>query len=368
MNKRVGVVGIDLRRLKGEFGSQALSFSGNNFGNMLFTNAVYNQIPNCEHIGFNLVPKLIKEKFDHIVIPASNWINKKEDWGFLADSLEQIDLPICLVGLGAQLENIDQVHEVPGGTLKFLRVVSERSVSIGVRGEFTKSVLSKLGFNDTVAIGCPSIFSRNEVPKIRPLPVKQSLRIGVGPTRYSLPRGDQLKNDDRQRKLYQYAIQRASSIYFQSEAFEIALLNREDVNSQINFSLDYYGLRDRDELENKLMLKGKYHKDLDQWIADVKKDDIYIGTRIHGAIAAILAGTPAILLTHDNRTKELADIMGIPSFVLEDFDFSRLDDVEFLYKSFDFSNVINCCYENIKKFKKFYYDNGLVDFNFRQNI
>jgi len=40
--------------------------------------------------------------------------------------------------------------------------------------------------------------------------------------------------------------------------------------------------------------------------------DFVAGTRLHGVIAALLAGTPAVLLTHDSRTREMARQAGLP--------------------------------------------------------
>lgn len=355
----IGVIGIDLKRLKGEFGSRALGFSGNNFGNMLFTNAVYNQLPNCSHIGFNFNPDKVRENHTHIVIPASNWINNKEDWGFLAELLEKTDLPITLLGLGSQLNSVDDLSGIAKGTLDFLSVVSSKSNCIAVRGEFTKKVMKNLGFNNVTAIGCPSIFNKLSVPKIRTDFSSRNLRIGVGPTRYHLEKSYSAEHNDKQRQLYQFAINNASSIYYQSEAFEVAYLNREESNSTIDSALQYYGVTDKDVFHEKMMSKGMYHKDLDQWLSDVIKDDIYIGTRIHGAVAAILAGTPAILITHDNRTIELANIMGVPNIHINDFDISSLINLRSFLSHFDFGTIKTKCDENIKSFVEFYKLNGL---------
>lgn len=35
--------------------------------------------------------------------------------------------------------------------------------------------------------------------------------------------------------------------------------------------------------------------------------DLTFGSRLHGNIAAVLAGTPALLVTKDSRTRELAE-------------------------------------------------------------
>lgn len=359
MSKRVGVVGIGLSKLKGNFGSKALELSGNNFGNMLFTNAVYKQIQSCQHIGFSLDVDKIKNEIDHIVIPAANWVNPKEDWGFLADALKKIDLPVCVVGLGSQLDNLDQTEQIPEGTRRFIRVVSERCSSIGVRGRFTESVLHKLGIKNVTPLGCPSIFFNTKVPELRTNFPKENIRIGVGPTRYGLPKASQLKAADKQRQLYKFALEYGSSIYYQSEAFEIAFLNREDVTDKYDDAIAYYGAKNSADLSSKLLAKGKYHKDLDQWLADAIKDDLYIGTRIHGAVAAILSGTPAILITHDNRTRELADIMGIPSIDISAFSISMLDDIHGFIKNFNFSEITTVSRSNIKGFKDFYSQNGL---------
>ena len=54
------------------------------------------------------------------------------------------------------------------------------------------------------------------------------------------------------------------------------------------------------------------------------------GTRLHGAIAGLLAGTPAVLVTHDARTAEMARQASIPSVsaetVTEDADFQQVYD------------------------------------------
>jgi hypothetical protein len=48
------------------------------------------------------------------------------------------------------------------------------------------------------------------------------------------------------------------------------------------------------------------------WIEDLRDVDYVFGTRIHGGIAALLAGTPATVLVHDSRTLELARYFAIP--------------------------------------------------------
>jgi hypothetical protein len=48
------------------------------------------------------------------------------------------------------------------------------------------------------------------------------------------------------------------------------------------------------------------------WMDYLAKREMSFGTRIHGNIAALLAGTPAVVLAHDSRTLELARFHEIP--------------------------------------------------------
>ena len=46
--------------------------------------------------------------------------------------------------------------------------------------------------------------------------------------------------------------------------------------------------------------------------------DFAIGSRIHGTMAPVQAGTPGVLVATDSRTEGLASVMGIPFVKIED--------------------------------------------------
>jgi hypothetical protein len=73
------------------------------------------------------------------------------------------------------------------------------------------------------------------------------------------------------------------------------------------------------------------------WYAFMREQEFAFGTRLHGTIAALVAGTPGYLLTFDSRTTEVARHHAIPharlGSVEEDVDpavlFERADFAEF---------------------------------------
>jgi hypothetical protein len=62
-----------------------------------------------------------------------------------------------------------------------------------------------------------------------------------------------------------------------------------------------------------------------------------MGTRIHGTIASIIAGTPAHLFIHDSRTKELADYFEIPYSSIQNI---KDIDISQLYEKSDYTGLV----------------------------
>lgn len=63
----------------------------------------------------------------------------------------------------------------------------------------------------------------------------------------------------------------------------------------------------------------KIYFDVEQWLTDAKTWDLVLGTRIHGTMVALQAGTPAVLTAIDFRTQGLAEQMSVPYLKLHDF-------------------------------------------------
>lgn len=58
--------------------------------------------------------------------------------------------------------------------------------------------------------------------------------------------------------------------------------------------------------------KSRFYTKFSDWSAEIKKYDLCFGTRMHGNMISLPQGIPSIVITHDSRTEELAEVMGIP--------------------------------------------------------
>jgi polysaccharide pyruvyl transferase WcaK-like protein len=67
-----------------------------------------------------------------------------------------------------------------------------------------------------------------------------------------------------------------------------------------------------EEFRGFIATKLRLYYSVDQWMEDSARMDFSIGLRLHGNMAAWQAGTPAIWIYHDSRTRELAETMALP--------------------------------------------------------
>lgn len=328
LKNKTAVVSLSLERCKQSSGTTLYQLSGNNTGNLLFTAAIYSQLKNAELIMGQDKPDELRNRYDQICIPAANWIYPKFDFGWLAEILEKSRLPVCCVGLGAQID-ASQVGNLTPGTLRLLHVLSDRSTRIGVRGSQTADLMNKLGIKNVEVLGCPSLFQAFGIPKIEFPEPDTAWAVGGSFTRFVLSPG---REDQFQQKLARYLFRVADRIYFQSEIEEIRFLAKE---SSVSRALANFYLQPTDVVEATLKRKGRCFNNLDDWIDDLKDCSVFFSSRIHGCVASVLAGRPAILLTHDVRTRELAESMALANFPIENVKFDDLEAKDWVLKISD---------------------------------
>jgi hypothetical protein len=94
------------------------------------------------------------------------------------------------------------------------------------------------------------------------------------------------------------------------------------------------------------------------WIDDLRGFDFAFGSRIHGNIAALLAGTPAFVLAHDSRTLELARYFEIPHRPIPQV--APDVDVADLYAEADYGPLVTGHPERLARFIAYLERHGLA--------
>ncbi len=338
---------------------------GKNTGNLLFTNAVWNQISGPkERVNFSFNPARLNEEFSALVIPAANWLSPFVDFSQLADLVEELTIPVVIIGLGAQDAYYSGSIDVPDGTARFVRAVAERSASISVRGEYTRDILRGMGIDNVTVTGCPSLY--HDFRRFTPPPEHLHIRFQRGlihATRYTASYEPFAKTDSLQRQLFRMACAQGLDILFQSEPEEMALLTGLSGPAALDDRLkgllqEIYGQSDWNTLLDYVMSQGRVFFDVRKWSNALEGYDYVLGTRLHGTIMALNSGIPAVLIHHDSRTREIAEFAAIPSVPASTMKLDKKQ-VEAVFYKVDWNEYYDRRSYNSKRYREFLLVNEL---------
>src|SRR5690606_22664942 len=93
------------------------------------------------------------------------------------------------------------------------------------------------------------------------------------------------------------------------------------------------------------------------WFEYLSQRDFTFGTRLHGCIASLVGGTPAMLFAHDSRTLEIAEHFALP-YINLNYENRTLDAKE-LYDLVDLNPMQNKYEDNLRIYAQFLRKNGL---------
>ncbi|HYZ31576.1 MAG TPA: polysaccharide pyruvyl transferase family protein [Crenalkalicoccus sp.] len=309
--------------------AQRLQATGANTGNMMIGHGLFHGLEAASkayHPGFGEIPpERLHERFDAVFIPASNFVSRSVDLTDQADYFARTRLPLICFGLGSQLLPGEPVALKPG-TERFLHLVAERSGAIGVRGTFTAEVLWTLGIRNVSVVGCPSLLS------LRPATLDRLAAQRPGLEKVALG----FSNNVRQHAIAPDAMRAGENALFQrmlgenafyvlqNETTELDLLaamergDTEAVTAAAERVAALFGVSaDRPEVRRFLETRIRVFFSVEEWVGCTRTMSAAIGSRFHGNIAALLAGTPALFLVHDMRTLELCELLRVPHLVLD---------------------------------------------------
>jgi hypothetical protein len=254
----------------------------------------------------------INAEFDHFVVPMANAFRADFEprLARLADLLEGLTIPVTVTGIGAQAphgQGIEAMAPVNDTVKRFVGLVLDRSASIGVRGEYTRSYLLSLGFPDDAidVIGCPSLFLHGggfRVDKrVDAIGTDSPLALNLTP---EVPGIGAFATAQAERH--------PNLTYIGQDAHDLRMLLWGVPFPHVHDPLVPV------HLEHPLYQQDRIRLFLDTWpwYEFMAEQHFAYGTRFHGNVAALLGGTPAHLLAHDSRTLELAEYHQMPFTIM----------------------------------------------------
>ncbi|MDQ3629594.1 MAG: polysaccharide pyruvyl transferase family protein [Actinomycetota bacterium] len=284
---------------------------GKNSGNLVFSEASFRAlsmpgtevtVSNFEDL-FDDVDR-VNAEYDAVALPFANAFR-----GSYLPTLERftefvrgLRIPVTVLGIGAQSDldyRLGPLAQVNDAAKAFTAAVLDKSPTIGVRGEFSATYLRSLGFDAVDVIGCPSMFMfGSRLPTTRdPGPLHAGSRIALNLTPGAGRPG-----------LVQHHLERYPElVYIAQGNFDLRLMlwgvPVRNLDDEYPRTLDHPLFAED---------RARMFVDVSTWIEELRRVDFSFGTRIHGNVAALLAGTPAHVIAHDSRTRELAEYFDIP--------------------------------------------------------
>jgi polysaccharide pyruvyl transferase WcaK-like protein len=310
-----------------------LNRTGGNTGNQIIAHALLSQIEyddlSWQH---SIDPRTLKERYDMIVIAAANFLFPAFDFGGMADYIEKADLPLAIVGLGAQSNTYDPNIQLTPGSERFVKVIAERAVKIGVRGPFTREVLERRGVHNVTVTGCPSYYmGRSPTLSLRKREFAALKNLSVNASRDVVTHAfDANKMAHVVREIYRLAIELDADFIAQSEHAEIVLSDgaagdRDRALGDIAAYLK--GVADDARVRGWAKDHVHVYFDVEEWIEAIRKYDFVFGNRFHGNMLALQHGVPACVICHDTRTEDMCEFLGMPFVSIVDLEKMDVQDL-----------------------------------------
>lgn len=258
--------------------------------------------------------QLINETYDAFIIPMADafreaYIKQLVWWTKLINRLK---IPVVVIGIGVRAPyepDFESSFEYDDAARGFVTSVLNHSSMLGLRGEITGKYLSKLGFKEGThftAIGCPSLYTYGDYfTQNREVPTKAQLENGS-----LLFNGHMVCAPPYLDTISSFILNTIHAIknhvlvqQITKEFFDMYIgkhLLRTVVNCKTPFTdVEYCKMKKEDRV--------KFFMDVPSWIDFASDFSLFVGSRIHGCIAAILSGIPYVFLPFNARTRELAE-------------------------------------------------------------
>lgn len=292
---------------------------GSNSGNVMFQTSAARAVMVDEDIEFMSAFSWIREDLDAFarraneecscfVIPLANAFrcNYISHLEVLTELLKKLTIPCVVTSVGIQeskVERLDAGYAFDPQARAFVSAVLERSAMLGVRGAITARYLKHLGFSEErhfTVVGCPSMYLRgSDLPEPKPLRLSRESKVCVNSKLDASPViHDLISRGCQEMPDYWYIPQKIEELRMLYAGIPIPVLGRWKVP-------DYLPVNHRSPVLRRGRAVGFLN--VPTWLDFMKDKDFCFGCNIHGNVAAIQAGVPALILARDQRVAEIAE-------------------------------------------------------------
>ena len=237
----------------------------------------------------------------------------------LTKNIERAGMPVVVFGLGSQAARYGPYEfTVAPELVRLLNVLSDHSHKIAVRGAFTAEACTKLGIKNVEVIGCQSMFWHRSPqfswPLSEPILDKPD---GVVFNFTDAPSEANLINQAMARGHDVIGQQNDAEEFVKANEAGASLPETIKYNWGIAFAFEK-GLMDRTNYEQWVTKHFYQFRRPEPWLEHMRRYRYSYGTRLHGNIAAVLAGVRATWIVHDMRLKEVCDHFCLPTIEFEE--------------------------------------------------
>jgi len=262
------------------------------------------------------ISECLSRNFDLVVYSTANALRPGVDPGCTAEVLEQLSCDFVVLGMGIQNPLPDTTDCLHPGMVRLLDVCSRKARVFGVRGSDTERWLQARGYVGAKALGCPSMFVYpfNLLGLNAPDPASIRNTMTAGYIYGQVPRAMALLKAFEGERVH-YVVQEEVALLKDQGLLEDRADLYNDATAEVNRDvLD--AVLSRIHARKVSFASYRWFQDPNAWRMFASGCDAFIGDRLHGGVASMQAGTPALLIAEDLRVRELVDFFGIPALTV----------------------------------------------------
>jgi hypothetical protein len=292
-----------------------------NYGDILVCRAILNQLalPDYVQMNFGEPPP---SPVTRGLVRGSTYLHGEFDFEAASRTIDAIDGPVAVVGLGAQHPRQDLAFlDGNAAARDFIARLNERGRSISVRGPFSAAIVERLGGRDIRVTGCPSLFLSGRSPRIEVGGLLDHPKRRLGISIHSDLYDNLFCRASRATKrlhgpVIGHALRNASqvSLFEQGVWAEYKVADRTlPLAERLEAARALHRhIGDPCFDEHDLVARMVSVQSIEEWLAKVRDLDAMIGFRFHGNVTGLLQGLPCYYYTYDSRLEEFCELYRLP--------------------------------------------------------